>query len=200
MNQRAFEQLRRRSFRRSLRRLAQHVLAFGEDHLLDQIQVRRVFGQEDELDANHANELAYGFAAGKIVHDDGPGLVDVSSVKTGRSGSMRSLAPLHPTIPDVWMIASAGRSDFFAELFVMDEIPDRPMIELEAALGEFGDKPTQGEVPFPAALPQPGAVLVRNCVRLVPAYLPKRNATVSRKRRIQNHPVQMPMQNCAAAW
>ena len=73
------------------------------------------------------------------------------------------------------------------------------MIDLEAALGEFGDKPTQGEVPYPCALQQAGAVFARNCRRLVPAYLPKRNAAVSRKRRIQGHHVQMPKRNCAAA-
>ena len=67
---------------------AQQRLAFGEDHLLDQIQVRRVFGQEDKLDAGDANELARGFATAMIVHDDvpGPNLVDVSSMKTERSG------------------------------------------------------------------------------------------------------------------
>jgi hypothetical protein len=88
MNQQAFEQLLRPSFRRSVRRLAQQVLAFGEDHLLDQIQVRRVFGQEDEVDASDANELARRFATAMIVDDDvpAPNLVDVSSMKTERSG------------------------------------------------------------------------------------------------------------------
>jgi hypothetical protein len=88
MDQQAFEQLLRRSFRRCVRRLAQQVLAFSEDHLLDQIQVPRVFGQEDEVDASDANELARGFATAMIVDDDvpGPSLVDVSSMKTERSG------------------------------------------------------------------------------------------------------------------
>jgi hypothetical protein len=58
----------------------------------------------------------------------------------------------------------------------VDEVPDRPIIDLEAALGEFGDKPAQGEVPCPGALQQPGTVLARNCLRLVPAHLPRRNA------------------------
>jgi hypothetical protein len=43
----------------------------GED-LLDRVQLRRAFGQEEELGASDANELAYGFAflTAEIVHDD----------------------------------------------------------------------------------------------------------------------------------
>jgi hypothetical protein len=33
----------------------------GED-LLNRVQLRRAFGQEEELGASDANELAYGFA------------------------------------------------------------------------------------------------------------------------------------------
>lgn len=58
----------------------------------------------------------------------------------------------------------------------MDEVPDRPIIDLEAALGEFGYKPAQGEVPYLRALQQPSTMLARNCFRLVPAHLPRRNA------------------------
>jgi len=58
----------------------------------------------------------------------------------------------------------------------MDEVPDCPIIELEAALGELGDKPAQGEVPCLGTLQQPGAVFARNCLRLVPTHLPRRNA------------------------
>jgi hypothetical protein len=58
----------------------------------------------------------------------------------------------------------------------VDEVPDRPIIDLEAALGEFGYKPAQGEVPCLGALQQPGAVLARNGLRLVPTHLPRRNA------------------------
>jgi hypothetical protein len=65
---------------------------------------------------------------------------------------------------------------FEAQLLGVDEVPDRPIIDLEAALGEFGDKPAQGEVPCLGALQQPGTVLARNCLRLVAAHLPRRNA------------------------
>src|SRR6202051_2606195 len=59
--------------------LAQEVLDLGED-LLDRVQVRRVFRQEEELGAGRANELAYGFGfmTAEIVHDD-----DVAGAKRG---------------------------------------------------------------------------------------------------------------------
>jgi hypothetical protein len=52
---------------------AQEVLDLGED-LLDRVQVRRVFRQEEELGAGGANELSYGFAlvrSGTTVGDQG---------------------------------------------------------------------------------------------------------------------------------
>lgn len=58
----------------------------------------------------------------------------------------------------------------------MDEVPDCPIIDLEATLGQFGDQSAQGEVPYLGALQQPGAVLARDCLRLVPAHLSWRNA------------------------
>ena len=58
----------------------------------------------------------------------------------------------------------------------MDEVPNSPIMDLEAALGEFGDKPAQSEIPCLEALQQPGAVLARNGLRLVPAHLPRRKA------------------------
>src|SRR5258708_8921926 len=79
--------------------------------------------------------------------------------------------------------ATSGRSRslattvfFEAQLLGMDEVPDRPIIDLEAALGEFGDQPAHGEVPCLCALQQPGTLLTRNRLRLVPAPLPRRNA------------------------
>src|SRR5271169_6574005 len=65
---------------------------------------------------------------------------------------------------------------FEAELLGVDKVPDRPIIDLEAAFGQFGYKPAQGEVPCLGALQQPGMVLARNRLRLVPAHLPRRNA------------------------
>jgi len=59
----------------------------------------------------------------------------------------------------------------------VDEVPDRPIIDLEAGLGEFGYKPAQGEVPCLGALQQPSTMLARNCLRLVPAHLPRRNGS-----------------------
>jgi hypothetical protein len=55
------------------------VLDLGED-LLDRVQVRRVFRQEEELGPGRANELAhgFGFVAAEIVHDD-----DVAGTKRG---------------------------------------------------------------------------------------------------------------------
>src|SRR6266478_6440037 len=65
---------------------------------------------------------------------------------------------------------------FEAQILSMDELPDRPIVDLQPALGEFGDKPTQGEVPCPGALQQPITVLPRNLLRLVPTHLARRNA------------------------
>src|SRR2546430_3091019 len=59
--------------------LAQEVLDLGEG-LLDRVQVRRVFRQEEELGTGGADELAYcfGFVTAEIVHDD-----DVAGTKRG---------------------------------------------------------------------------------------------------------------------
>src|ERR1700694_4082059 len=65
---------------------------------------------------------------------------------------------------------------FEAQLLGVDEVPDRPIIDLEAALGEFGDKSAQGEVACLGALQQPGTVLARNGFRLVATHLPPPNA------------------------
>src|ERR1700680_760676 len=65
---------------------------------------------------------------------------------------------------------------FEAQLLRMDEVPDRAVIDLKSALGEFGDEPTQGEVFLPGPLQEPDAVLARNRLRLVPAHLARRNA------------------------
>jgi len=103
--------------------------------------------------------------------------------------------------------ATSGRSRslattvfFEAQLLGVDEVPDRPIIDLEAALGEFGDKPAQGEVPGLGALQQPGTVLARNCLRLCPPICPGATLPVSRKRRTQTIAVLTPTPNCAAAW
>src|SRR3978361_220520 len=104
--------------------------------------------------------------------------VQVSSMKTRRSGSMR-LWYLHHCAS---RRAAWGRSRYLpttvfceAQLLGVNEVPDRPIIDLEATLGEFGYKPAQGEVPCLGALQQPSAVLARNCLRLVPTHLPRRH-------------------------
>jgi hypothetical protein len=51
----------------------------------------------------------------------------------------------------------------------MDEIPDRSMMDPEAALGGFGDKPMPGPrklKPFALVFQQPSAVLARDGLRL----------------------------------
>src|ERR1035437_4030421 len=76
-------------------------------------------------------------------------LVQVSSMKTRRSGSMRLRYFVH--CARLWAMSGRSRSlattlFFEAQLLGMDEVPDRPVIDLEAAFGEFGDQPAQGEV------------------------------------------------------
>src|SRR5712692_6883738 len=65
---------------------------------------------------------------------------------------------------------------FEAQLLGVDEVPDRAIIDLQSALGEFGDEPAQGEVPILGPQYEPSAVLTRNPLRLVPAHLARRNA------------------------
>src|SRR6516165_12736569 len=66
-------------FEGSRGRLSQELLELGED-LLDWVQVRRIFGQKQELGAGRADERPYGLAlvAAEIVHDD-----DVAGAKRG---------------------------------------------------------------------------------------------------------------------
>src|SRR5437660_4922291 len=53
------------------------------------------------------------------------------------------------------------------ELLGVDEVPHRPVIDLQAAFGEFGHQPAQGEIRLPASLHQPITMLSRNLLRLV---------------------------------
>jgi len=59
----------------------------------------------------------------------------------------------------------------------MDELPHRPVIDLQPTLGKFDDKTAQSEVPILDPLQQPDAVLARNRLRPMPAHLTRRNAT-----------------------
>src|ERR1700726_3794806 len=100
-------------------------------------------------------------------------LVQVSSIKTSRSGSMGFCSFAR----GARRRATSGRSRspattvfFKTQLLGMDELPDRAVIDLQPAFGEFGDKPAQGEVRF-NPLQQPTAIFTRDRLRLVPAHL-----------------------------
>src|SRR5712691_9121427 len=104
--------------------------------------------------------------------------VQVSSMKIRRSGAilLRYLAHC------ARLRATSGRSRspattvfFEAQPLGMNEAPDRPVINLQAALGKLGHKPAQGEVLLLHPLQQPGTVLARNQLRLVPAHLARRD-------------------------
>src|SRR5271167_4666175 len=78
-------------------------------------------------------------------------LVQVSSMKTRRSGSIWFCRFIHCARRR----ATSGRSRslatrlfFEAELCRVDEVPHRPIIDLEAALGELGYQPAQREAAF----------------------------------------------------
>src|SRR5262245_34096512 len=58
----------------------------------------------------------------------------------------------------------------------MDELPDRPIVDLEAVLGEFGNQSAPGKVTSLDPLQQPATVLARNLLWLVPAHLARRHA------------------------
>jgi hypothetical protein len=53
------------------------------------------------------------------------------------------------------------------ELLGVNEIPHRPVIDLQSTPGEFSHQPTQGEIGRPAPLHQPITMLSRNLLRLV---------------------------------
>src|SRR5215218_10057176 len=63
-----------------------------------------------------------------------------------------------------------------SELLGVDELPDRAVVDLEAALGELSHEPAQGEVPLPAAPDQPVAMRAGDLLRLVTADLARRDA------------------------
>src|SRR6266542_1043330 len=65
---------------------------------------------------------------------------------------------------------------FEAQLLAMDEVPDRAIIDFETAVGQFGDKPAQGEVAFPDPLQQPGTMRAGDRLALMPAHLARPNA------------------------
>src|SRR5229473_7703730 len=107
-------------------------------------------------------------------------LVQVSSMKTRRSGAILFWYLAHCTRRR----ATPGRSRspattvfFEAQLLGVHEAPDRSVINLETALGKFDHQPAQGEVLLLRPFQQPGTMLARNRLRLVPAHLSRRNAT-----------------------
>src|SRR3954447_15218936 len=106
-------------------------------------------------------------------------LVQVSSMKTRRAGSTSRCRAAH------WARrrATSGRSCsaaisvfFITELLGVDELPDRAVVDLEAALGELSHEPAQGEVPLPAAPDQPVAMRAGDLLRLLTADLARRDA------------------------
>src|SRR5262245_12794650 len=53
----------------------------------------------------------------------------------------------------------------------MNELPDRAVIDLDTARGQFADQPAQGELTILDPIQQPSAVLARNRLWLMPAHL-----------------------------
>jgi hypothetical protein len=58
----------------------------------------------------------------------------------------------------------------------MNELPDRPVVDLQVPLGQFDDQATQGEVPLPATLEQPVPVLSNYLLRSAAAHRLGRHA------------------------
>jgi hypothetical protein len=105
-----------------------------------------------------------------------PGLVDED--QTLRRDAVLILASLR----------TSGRSrslttTVFLKPRGVDEGPDRPIIGLEAVLGEFGDKPAQGKVLCLHALRQPRAGPKWPSARACPSA--RRNAADLTERRAQ---------------
>src|ERR1700731_4682985 len=115
-------------------------------------------------------------------------LVQVSSMKTRRSGAIRFCLFVHRARRR----AMPGRSRslamtvfFEAELLGVNEVPHRSIVGFEATLGEFGLKTTQGELSFPDPPHEKGIVLASNGLWFVTAHLARRHAAVSWNRRTQ---------------
>jgi hypothetical protein len=82
--------------------------------------------------------------------------------------------------------ATSGRSCspattvfFEAEALGVDERPDRPVVDVQTALGQLGDQSTQGEGTRATPDKQPVPMLARNFPRLVATHLPRCGAAGS---------------------
>jgi len=62
------------------------------------------------------------------------------------------------------------------QLLSVNEIPHRPVIDIQATLGELGHQPSQGKIRLPAPLHQPIAVRPRNLLRPIAADLVRLDA------------------------
>jgi hypothetical protein len=67
----------------------------------------------------------------------------------------------------------------------MDEVPDRAVVDLQPALGQFDHQAAQGEVPLPTAPDKPVVMLVPDRLGLCPPIWPGEALPVSRNRRTQ---------------
>jgi hypothetical protein len=65
---------------------------------------------------------------------------------------------------------------FKAELLGVNEVPHRPVVDLEAALGKLGRQAAQSKLSFPDPLHQKGVVLSGNGLWLVTAHLARHHA------------------------
>src|SRR2546421_10430585 len=73
---------------------------------------------------------------------------------------------------------SLGRTVFFeAQAFATDETPHGSIVHFEAAGGELGDKPPQGEAPLRDPFPKKVSVLAGQQPRPVAAHLPCRSTS-----------------------
>ena len=74
-------------------------------------------------------------------------------------------------------IAFAGDDGFFeAELLGVNEIPNRPIIDLEAALSQFSHQAAQGEGAVPDTPRQKGRVLASDRLGLASTHPARRDA------------------------
>ena len=80
----------------------------------------------------------------------------------------------------------------------MDELPHRAIIDLEAALSEFGHQPAHGKI-LPASLHQPFAVRPRNLLWPIAADLVRLDAARLVESCTELIAVLMPTPNWAAA-
>jgi hypothetical protein len=104
-------------------------------------------------------------------------LVHVSSMNTrclGQAGAGRASSGRGAGQRPAAAVRLPGRSYFVTQPQTMDEFPHRPVVDLEPALGQLGDRAAQGEPSRVNPMQKPQPVLTDDFGRPIAAHLARR--------------------------